>query len=671
MSTINDLSVTSTVDSSDQIPIWQTANGVTRRLPVSVLDGRYLTQADIALLAISPATESFISSILPNPTALPTFIAGTTLAITLKGSYLSPANIEVFFDTGFQGPEQFTLVGNTLAFISPIPVGVQNVYVRGGSTRLLGAPSAGTVTDATVAPGSKLANRINTVNVLDPAYAADPTGVRDSTTAFQAAVNTGRQVIVPTGTYVMGQITIPSNTAILGEGNSTVIKPITGFSTNAFWVTLSAASNIEIGNMQFNLPVATFSTTVPIFVQQGSFHRFHDIYMPAGGQIGVFMVDNMDTLIENCEVASVQQHSFQSTGLNSARNKIVKCKSGTTVSGHGISIVAGTDHDVLECISSGANGFGISYFQTLRGRACNNRSGNSADEGMQITDSNFVIFSNNTLTWDVAGVSTDLGISLAAQTTGFTCIGNKIQGNFIAGNSASGIALASTNFGTGTTPIAGPGLPVQDCDISNNTIINCSVDVGGGLVNGHGAGVLMYGSQCQNNTVQNNTIVNTIGTMLYGVAEFNVSSEWGPPANNRIANNAVYGASIAPVLKVGSTTEALTSGWQPWTPTITSASGTFTSITLNTASYYETEKNIDFVFKMTINTNGTAAGSIGFTLPPPFSANFGSATGRETLTGKALICICGGATGVIRFFDNTYPGADGSVIQVTGSFTRP
>jgi hypothetical protein len=644
--------------------MWSNANGVTRALPISLLDGRYLTQADIASLAASATVETFVSGA--------GFTPGVTLSLTLANSYLSKSNIEVFFDSAFQGPEQYTLVGQLLAFISPIPVGVQSVYIRGGATRVAGAPSDGTVTDAKVASGSKLANRISTINVLD--YGADPLGTRDSTAAFQAAINCGREVTVPAGTYQMGQITIPSNTAIVGEGNSTVIKPISGFSTNAFWVINSGASNVEIGNMQFNLPVADYSATVAIFALQGGFHRIHDIYMPAGGVIGVFLLDNTDTLIENCEVVSVQQHSFQTTGLNSARNRIIKCKSGTTVSGHGISIVAGKDHDVLDCVSDGANGFGISYFQTIGGRACNNRSGNSADEGMQITDSNYVVFANNSIRWDIPGFSTDLGISLAAQTTGFTCIGNKIQGNFVTSNSASGIALASTNFGTGTTPIPGPGLPVQNNDISGNTIINCSVDTGtgGGLINGFGAGVLMYGSLCQNNTVQNNTIVNTIGTMLYGVAEYNVSSEWGPPANNWIANNKVYGASTAPVLKVGSTTEALTSGWQSWTPTITPASGAFTSVTLNSAAYYETEKNIDFVIKLTINTNGTAAGNISFTLPPPFSANYGSAVGRESPNnGKALICVCSGATGVITFYDNSYPGADGSVIQVTGSFTRP
>lgn len=596
------------------------------------------------------------------------FAPGFSPSITLAGTYGSINNILVAFDTGPQF--DCTLNGQVLGFNPTVPVGVQAVNIIGGTARTIGVPADASVTDAKVAPGSKLANRIATVDVLD--FGADPTGIADSTSAFRAAFATGKQVTAPEGTFYMQQIVLPDGAVFKGKGFRTIIKPVLGFAINAFWVTAAAASNVDVGHCQFDLPVATFGSTVPLYVQQGSDNYFHHIKMPEGGQIGVLLVDNTDTLVERVKVASVGQHSFQSTGTASARNKFDKCYSGTTVSGHGISIVAGVDHNVTNCISEGANGFGISYFQTTGGTIAGCRSGNSADEAIQATDSSYVTIDNNKCLWDLAGVSTDLGISIAAQTTGFACIGVKVTNNLVSGSSASGIALASTNFGTGTTPIAGPGLPVQDCDINGNTIVNCSVDAGGGLVNGHGAGVLMYGSLCQNNTVQNNVIVNNIGTMLYGVAEFNVSSEWGASANNRIANNAVYGASTAPVLKVSSTTEALTSGWQNWTPTITPASGTFTSITLNSAAYYETEKNIDFIFKMTITTNGTAAGNISFTLPPPFSANFGGGVGRESPNnGKALICICSGATGVITFYDNGYPGANGSVIQVTGSFTRP
>lgn len=152
MSTIGDLCVTTSVGSDDKLPIWSNANGVTRALPISILDSRYLTQAQIALLAASPVTETFVAGT--------DFTPGTSLSLTVANQYYSANNIEVFFDAAYQGPDQYSLIGLGLTFTSAIPVGVQRVYVRGGEARMVGAPSPGTVTDASLAPGSNVAQGI-------------------------------------------------------------------------------------------------------------------------------------------------------------------------------------------------------------------------------------------------------------------------------------------------------------------------------------------------------------------------------------------------------------------------------------------------------------------------------------------------------------------------------
>lgn len=204
MTTINDLAVTSSVSSDDKVPLWQNSNGVTRAMPISVLDSRYLTAEDVAALAASPTTERFISDALPNPTGLPTFTAGSTTAITLQNEYFSAANIEVFFDANYQGIEQYSLVGFGLSFTAPIPLGVQNIYVHGGSTRVVGTPGQQTVTDDMIATGTKISNRMaDEVSVTD--FGADPLGVIDSTAAFNSAASasgaSGMSVYVPGGTY--------------------------------------------------------------------------------------------------------------------------------------------------------------------------------------------------------------------------------------------------------------------------------------------------------------------------------------------------------------------------------------------------------------------------------------------------------------------------------------
>lgn len=59
------------------------------------------------------------------------FTGGTSTTLTLSQPYGSQANLIVAFDTGFQGPDQFSLSGKTLTFTSAIPSGISKVYVKG------------------------------------------------------------------------------------------------------------------------------------------------------------------------------------------------------------------------------------------------------------------------------------------------------------------------------------------------------------------------------------------------------------------------------------------------------------------------------------------------------------------------------------------------------------
>jgi hypothetical protein len=237
MSTIGDLCVTSTVSSDDKLPVWQNANGVTRGLPISVLDSRYVTQDEIALLAISPATEQFVANV--------DFTPGVSLALTLANLYNSVNNIEVFFDASYQGPDQYSLIGYGLSFISPIPVGVQRVYVRGGASRLIGAPSAGTVTDASIATGSRLYNRDNDVRSIRD-YGARCDGVTDDSAAFQAASNA-----VPTG--AVWEILVPASSVV----NSAVTA---GLGTIA-WDFAQGASLLGSGSIPYQAATMGFNST--------------------------------------------------------------------------------------------------------------------------------------------------------------------------------------------------------------------------------------------------------------------------------------------------------------------------------------------------------------------------------------------------------------------------
>jgi len=160
------------------------------------------------------------------------FTAGSSTSVTLSRAPGTAANVEVFFDGGFQGPDQIaSLVGTVLTFTSPIPTGVQRVFVRSGTTISLYVPPQGSVNDAACATGSKLLNRVNDrVSVTD--FGANQ--VLDASAAFTAAANYcnakgGGTVYIPPGTWHLAS-TVPSYPGVefVGAGeNATTLVPTT------------------------------------------------------------------------------------------------------------------------------------------------------------------------------------------------------------------------------------------------------------------------------------------------------------------------------------------------------------------------------------------------------------------------------------------------------------
>jgi hypothetical protein len=130
------------------------------------------------------------------------FTAGTTTVLTLANVYGAEGNVSVVFDGITQSPTTYTLNFKTLTFNAPIPVGVLQVWVKGGVTLPINTPAAGSVVDTTVAPGSALYNRINhRWDVTDPNFGACGDGVTDDSAAinkaFQLAANVGGEVYFP------------------------------------------------------------------------------------------------------------------------------------------------------------------------------------------------------------------------------------------------------------------------------------------------------------------------------------------------------------------------------------------------------------------------------------------------------------------------------------------
>ena len=193
------------------------------------------------------------------------FTDGSTTSLTLSNNYGSVDNIWVAFDAALQGADQYTLGGaanETLTFNSPIPVGTEKVYVKGGTSLTIGTPGTGTVVDASVAPGSKLYNRItDIIDVRD--FGAKVDGVTDDTAAVTTAVAYAASINAclwfPAGTCLCSPtspITAASPVMLRGAGKYNSIIKTTQLNAQIFSF---SSSYVCLEDLQLSGPAAPTS----------------------------------------------------------------------------------------------------------------------------------------------------------------------------------------------------------------------------------------------------------------------------------------------------------------------------------------------------------------------------------------------------------------------------
>ena len=116
------------------------------------------------------------------------------------------------------------------------------------------------------------------VSVLD--FGADSTGVADSTTAIQNAINTGYQVHFPKGTYkTTSSLTLTGGQSIYGDG---VLQTQISYTGSGSAITLTNAGNYITGMKV----TTTSSATNGIYLNGSSSNSFTDVYVtgnPAKG----------------------------------------------------------------------------------------------------------------------------------------------------------------------------------------------------------------------------------------------------------------------------------------------------------------------------------------------------------------------------------------------------
>lgn len=108
--------------------------------------------------------------------------------------------------------------------------------------------------------------------------------------------------------------------------------------------------------------------------------------------------------------------------------------------------------------------------------------------------------------------------------------------------------------------------------------------------------------------------------------------------------------------------------WTSYTPTLTAATGTFTSATVS-GRYIRLGKLVIVQQSVAVTTNGTAAVEARVTLPFTGSSNANIGVGREVnVTGNLLQGEVGTTYIGWRNYDNTYPLGNSRTIFCTAAY---
>lgn len=382
---------------------------------------------------------------------------GVTTAFTLPTAPAGENNTQIYIDGVYQQKNQYSISGTTLTFTAAPPTGTGNIEIVTIATLALGETDASLVSYTADGVGAVertvQAKLREFVSVAD--FGAVGDGVTDDTVAIQAALDVGKRVYIPTGTYLVSsrlQIGPTVMNFVYGDGIGTVIKSICTGDT-------------------FHVGATPGSTNAGIISGGGIEDLFIQLYGTAA--VGIRMLQTSMTSIRNVQVYSYASRPNTQIGIlidagggSSYFNQFTNCNcQGVDV---GYKFVAsgagqGTSSTFVNCsaltYTDNTNGYGYEFV------------GNNGLDS---------IFTGGNLEACKKGIKMDSGTWASTHTQGTTWLGIRFEANSLCDIDWGNGGYRNSFFGYGNYANNGtPGFnPSLNWDNTRENVIS----YGGGVV---------------------------------------------------------------------------------------------------------------------------------------------------------------------------------------------
>src|SRR6185437_15958349 len=281
-------------------------------------------------------------------------------------------------------------------------------------------------------------------------YGADPTGVNDSTTAIQAALNVANQggiygCYAPAGSYkTTVTLTVYPNTVLRGDGRATTVIEYTGTGDGIQSIqSINASTAVRIEVRDFGITCTNATSAGGAYVDVGGSYWALRNVRTSGFKFGVVLDQSEICAIRDCEfqipaianatgcwLVNGADHTVGANGLYTNRVTIDGCQfnAATGATNYGIVDDGGTNHTISNC-NVNAPSFGMRFANVF---------------GLTLIDNE----SESCPSVDVDFEETTAGIGLLSSTYAGPVVGFKALGNvWISTGISHNLRLASARNG--------------------------------------------------------------------------------------------------------------------------------------------------------------------------------------------------------------------------------